>query len=325
MLWFAPNSEGAEVDVSAGLDPSFQVQTSPAELARNLIDQFGPFPKPEADRQGEPPRLEGSRWILQSATHALRSERPDLAIIRVPYLGQVARRFGPDGREAQRAVCELETILKPFLEEVEAEGCEVLAATESISTPVSGSVEPNLVLREMGLLKLVDSPGGGVDVDLRSSPAFSVTDHQLCHIYVNDPDEMAAIASAFSGDHADGIALVAPNGRRAKLGLDHPRSGDVVLVAHPDRWFSCSWWEHDRERPDPSRCASGLPPAKVGVPVDAEHVLGSMGAPPADVSYLGVVVSSSGATFETDRGIGSHELAGLLLKSLTGLNRSNEP
>jgi predicted AlkP superfamily pyrophosphatase or phosphodiesterase len=318
MLWFAPNSEGAEVEVSAGLDACWQVKTSPEGLGETLMGEFGDFPRPGADPEGEPPRLEATRWILQTAAHAIRAERPELAIVRVPYLGQVARRFGPDGREAQRAVCELETVLKPFLEAVTVQGCSVMAATESISTPVSGHVEPNRVLRELGLLKMVEAPGGGLDVDLQGSAAFSVADHQLCHVYVNNPSEMAAVAAAFSGEHADGIALVAPNGQRAKLGLDHPRSGDVVLVAHPDRWFSCSWWEKSAERPDPARCRSGLPPAKVGVPIDAEHVLGSMGAPPADVSYLGVVVSSSGGLFDSDRGLGNHDLASLILRDLTG-------
>ncbi len=292
MLWFAPNSEGADVDLSAGLDAGWQVRTNPEGLSKSLSDRFGPFPRPEGEQTGEPPRLEASKWILQSAAQAIGAERPDLAIVRVPYLGQVARRFGPDGREAQRAVRELESILKPFLEQVSADGCEVLAATESISTPVSGPVEPNRVLREIGLLKLVDSPGGGVDIDLKSSAAFAVTDHQICHIYVNDLNEMAAVAAAFSGEHADGIALVAPNGQRAKLGLDHARSGEVVLVAHPDRWFSCSWWEGLEERPDPARCRSGLPPAKVGVPVGRRARAGLDGG-----TSGGCVVSGGGGQF----------------------------
>lgn len=316
LLWFGPNSGGASVNLAASLDASGQVQTNPPSLAQTLTDRFGPFPLASPDLSAEPPRLEATRWILNSAAHVITSEQPELSIVRVPYLGQVARRFGPDGREAQYAVRELESVLKPFLDQV-AEETLLLAVTESVSTPVSDPIEPNRILRERNLLKLVESPGGGLDVDLKTSAAFCVTDHQLCHIYINDINEAAEIASAFSGDHSDGIALVAPNGQKARLGLDHPRSGDVVLVSRPDRWFSCSWWESDREKPVASQCPSGLPPFKVGVPVDTNHVCGSMGAPPADASYLGVLVSSAPHLFPSEHALGSHEVAPLILRAAT--------
>ena len=55
-LWFGPNSRGARVAISAGVDSSWGVETTPAELANSLLSRFGAFPCPEASK-GEPPRL----------------------------------------------------------------------------------------------------------------------------------------------------------------------------------------------------------------------------------------------------------------------------
>ncbi len=36
-------------------------------------------------------------------------------------------------------------------------------------------------------------------------------------------------------------------------GLDHPRSGELVAVARPDRWFSYYYWLDDERAPDFAR------------------------------------------------------------------------
>ena len=43
--------------------------------------------------------------------------------------------------------------------------------------------------------------------------------------------------------------------RRAKRepGLDHDRSGELVLVAEPDSWFTYYYWEDDALAPDYAR------------------------------------------------------------------------
>jgi predicted AlkP superfamily pyrophosphatase or phosphodiesterase len=314
LLWFAPTSRGANVELAAGLDELGGLETTPVDVADGLVGRFGPFPSPRGT--AEPPRLEATAWILRTAAATIASERPDLAIVRVPYLGQVARRYGPDGREANRSIRELESALGPFLDAL-PDGTLVVAATESVTSPVSGPLEPNRVLRGLGLLALNDAPGGGFDLDVERSAAFALADHQLCHIYVNDPSQTAAIASAFSGEHADGIAMVAPAGHRARLGLDHPRSGDVVLVACPDRWFCGDWWQGRSEAPDASRCASGLSASRPGVPIDTAHVNGSLGAPASDPSYFGVVLASHPDLLVGLERLAARDLADLVLAAVS--------
>jgi hypothetical protein len=41
-------------------------------------------------------------------------------------------------------------------------------------------------------------------------------------------------------------------GKRAH-GLDHPRSGELVAIARPDRWFSYYYWLDDERAPDFAR------------------------------------------------------------------------
>jgi hypothetical protein len=307
MLWFPPNCLDADVEFGAWIDPQGTLVTRPGELAAELTARFGLFPK--RDGPGEPPRLAATRWMLQTASALLSERSPDLAILRVPYLGQIARRYGPDGREAGRAVRELEPILAPLLAGL-APGTAVLAATESIVTPVAEPARPNLVLREMGMLHLQRTTDGGLTLDLDQSQAFALTDHQICHIYLNNPHQAAPIAAAFAGEHGDGVARVLTQGQRAKFGLDHPRSGDLILLADPDAWFAPDWWTRPAE--EPRRDPSGLiRPALLG-PLDPSQVQGSQGAPIPGPEYLGVLATSE--PIAPERPILATELASLILR-----------
>ena len=40
---------------------------------------------------------------------------------------------------------------------------------------------------------------------------------------------------------------------KAAMHLDHPRSGELVALAAPDRWFSYYWWLDDDKAPDFAR------------------------------------------------------------------------
>ena len=48
----------------------------------------------------------------------------------------------------------------------------------------------------------------------------------------------------------DGVAHVLDEEGKRAMGLDHPRSGELVALAAPDRWFSYYWWLDDAKAPD---------------------------------------------------------------------------
>lgn len=288
LAWFTPNLHGAAVDFAAWVDPDEGLTTQPRELGEQLDRRFGAYPAPRTLAAGEPLPLAATSWVLRTAGALIAQEKPDLAIIRVPYLGQIARRFGPDGREAGRAVGELEKALSPFLKSLPASTL-VVAVTESVSTPVIVPFFPNLVLRDLGLLELVPAPSGGLDIDVDQSAAFALTDHQLCHIYLNDPSVAATVAAAITNLSDDTVDVVASGPRRARLGLNHNRAGDVILVATPDCWFAPHWWQRRSERPVQLDAGSRL---GLGADFDPSKIQGSLGAPPPSSDYHGVIVAS---------------------------------
>ncbi len=287
LAWFTPSLRGAAVETAAWVESDDTLHTNPPDLGEELTEVFGAYPAPRAGfPAGERPRLAATSWILRSASRTIAARNPTLSLVRIPYLGQVARRYGPDGREASRSVTELEALLRPFLASLPRDVL-VLAVTESVSTPVTTALYPNRILRDLGLLTLKPAPGGGLDVDLEESAAFAVADHQLCHIVLNDPSVAAVVAATFSSEEGDGVATVASGRRRITMGLGHACAGDIVLVATPDSWFAPQWWNSPSERPAaiPSGLATSTEP-------DPSQVRGSLGAPPPNPSYHGVLVAS---------------------------------
>jgi hypothetical protein len=51
----------------------------------------------------------------------------------------------------------------------------------------------------------------------------------------------------------DGVAEVLDRDAQAAYGIDHPRSGELVAVAAPDRWFTYYYWLDDARMPDFAR------------------------------------------------------------------------
>jgi hypothetical protein len=115
---------------------------------------------------------------------------------------------------------------------------------------VNDVVLPNLMLREQGLLSV--RPGKfGDQLETFQSRAFAVCDHQLAHVYVRREGDIARVRDLMY-DLA-GVDRVFIGEERAEIGLDHPRSGELVLRSKPDAWFAYPFWLDDAEAPDYAR------------------------------------------------------------------------
>ena len=225
------------------------IYTQPPELRDRLVQELGMFPLfrfwgPTAD-------LASSEWIAAASTIVLREQRPELCLVYLPHLDYDLQRHGPDDPRSRQAVRDVDRVAGGLADEARGLGYEVVVLSEYGITAVSGPVHINRALRDAGLLR-VHAPRGAEYLDPGASRAFAVADHQVAHVYVAAPADVPGVAALLRG--LDGVAEVLDAQGKAARGLDHPRSGELVAVAAPDRWFTYYYWLDDRRAPDFARC-----------------------------------------------------------------------
>jgi len=278
--------------------------TRPTELYGTLRDKLGHFPLQHF--WGPLANVKSSAWIADSAVLAARRWQPDFFYIYLPHLDYAAQRTGPDGPPAQAAVAELDEVIGKlvagFSEAYDPDPLWI-AAGEYAITPVNHVAYPNRVLREAGLLA-VRQADDGEHLDLGSSRAWALADHQLAHVFVADGDPQLArqVAELFSAQ--PGIAEVLLGDDRDRYHLNHPRSGEVVLISAPNSWQAYYWWLTDDRAPALARTVDihrkpGYDPVELFVdlttktiPLDATLICGSHGAPAVDPAQRSVILTS---------------------------------
>lgn len=191
---------------------------------------------------------ESSEWILRAARESIDRFDPDLLWVYVPHLDYDAQRHGPEADETLAAVEVVDELVGEFLTWLRSTDrwseTAVTVVNEYGFHDVERPVFPNRALRDAGLLTTVDG-GGGEDVDLDDSRAFAMVDHQVAHVYTDEPGEVRTVLETF-----DGIDAVLTDGDRSAYDLDHPNAGDLVLIAAPDAWFQYYWWRDDAAAPE---------------------------------------------------------------------------
>jgi hypothetical protein len=251
--WF---NQGAAVDVSVTPKPHygadgnklFDVLSDPPQLALRLKTSLGPFPFPSF--WGPTAGLPATTWIARCAAEVVHAHRPDLTLVYLPHLDYDTQRFGPGGCDLPRLVRELDDACAPLLEEARKAGARVWVVNEYTHVGVRRAVEPNRALRRAGLLAARPGPFGE-HLDTFASRAFAVCDHQLAHVYVADPADLGRARDVLAG--LPGVGRVLAGADRAEVGLDHPRAGELVLLAEPDAWLAYPFWLNDRRAPDYAR------------------------------------------------------------------------
>jgi predicted AlkP superfamily pyrophosphatase or phosphodiesterase len=251
--WYAM---GADVDWTVTPRPVYYADgrkepdcyTYPPELHDRLTASLGPFPL--FTYWGPGAGLRSSEWICRAAVALMADHAPDLTLVYVPHLDYDLQRYGPDGPAVASAAAELDAVLAPLLDAATARGATVVALSEYAITPVNRPVDVNRALRREGLLRVYTQDGMEY-LDPWTSRAFAVADHQVAHVYVADPADVPAVAKV-CGDLA-GVDEVLDAAGRARYGLDHPRCGELVLLAEPEAWFTYYYWLDDARAPDFAR------------------------------------------------------------------------
>src|SRR5205814_4935815 len=88
-------------------------------------------------------------------------------------------------------------------------------------------------------------------LDYGASRVFAVADHQVAHVYLNDPSLESAVCSLL--EKQSGIAEVWGEKEKRATGLAHPRAGDLIAIAKEKAWFTYYYWLDDRRAPDFAR------------------------------------------------------------------------
>ena len=251
--WF---NQGAAVDLSVTPKPwygadggkVFGVTGTPAGRAEALERALGPFPF--ATFWGPMAGLPCTAWIARCAADVLKADRPDLTLVYLPHLDYDPQRFGPAGTDMATCVGDLDAACAPLLDAAAAVGAAVWVVSEYGHCDVTHPVYPNRRLREAGLLAVRPGPFGE-QCDTFGSRAFAVCDHQVAHVYVGDPADVPRVAATLAP--LPGVGRVLAGADRAAVGLDHDRSGELVLLSTPSAWFAYPFWLDDAVAPDYAR------------------------------------------------------------------------
>lgn len=218
--------------------------TCPLELRETLSEKLGNFPL--FHFWGPATTIKSSQWIADAAKYIEDTHKPSLQLVYLPHMDYVLQREGPDG-DIGGDLEQIDALVGDLLEYFQARDCRVMVLSEYGIQNVRRALHPNRMLRDAGLLSLkVDL--GKEYLDFFSCRAFAVADHQIAHIYIHNPEDIPSIRKIFEG--VPGIHRVLDKTEQADIGLDHERSGELVLLAEPDTWFTYYYWQDDDRKPD---------------------------------------------------------------------------
>ena len=253
--WF---NQGAAVDISVTPKPhygadgnkAFDILTHPEDLGERLKAKLGAFPFPSF--WGPMAGLPCSQWIAQCAAQILSAPQgpPDLTLVYVPHLDYDTQRLGPAACDWPKLIGELDLACDPIFEAAEQVGARIWVVNEYTHVSVERPVYLNRVLRQGGWLAARPGPFGE-QLDVYASKAFAVCDHQLAHVYMADRHDLKPVRELLLA--TPGVARVLNEVEKIEVGLDHPRSGELIALAQTDAWFAYPFWLDDRRAPDYAR------------------------------------------------------------------------
>ncbi len=302
----------------------FDVYSHPAALGTSLKAALGAFPFQTfwGPRAG----IGSSRWIAAVARRVEEQHRPGLNLVYLPHLDYNLQRLGPHDPRIAADLRAIDDVAGDLIDFLAGRGVEVAVLSEYGITAVDRPVHLNRVFRARGWVALRDELGTEV-LDPGASRVFAVADHQIAHVYVNDPALLEEARAALSAQ--PGVGEVFDRTAQAARGVDHPRGGDLLAVADGRSWFTYYYWEDDRRAPDFARTVDihrkpGYDPAelfidpairlpalrvagfllkkKLGlralldvIPLDAGLVRGSHGRTPEDEAHWPVLLTGTPA------------------------------
>lgn len=219
----------------------------PPELRDRFNREFSQFPL--FHFWGPGTSILSSEWIGKAARAVEEMYRPTLNLVYLPHLDYILQREGPKG-DIGEDLSEMDGLCGRLIHFFREKGCRVIVLSEYGITTVKSVVHPNRILRSAGYLKPKMDLGREY-LDPGQSHAFSVSDHQIAHIYIKNPADIPAVKKLF--EEIPGVGQILDEEGKRAYGINHERSGELVLIAQQDSWFTYYFWEDDERAPDYAR------------------------------------------------------------------------
>ena len=355
----------------------FDIYTAPFSIRDEIKKDLGEFPFPTfwgpaagiKTPQGAPDAC--SRWIAGSARWIDNKFSPTLNLIYLPHLDYNLQRHGPynaaadvsrrnsprakvsrtesqnapthvDGYELNPAIIPdlqaIDAIVGDLISFFQSRSVQIILLSEYGITPVDTPIHLNRIFRKLGWLVIKDELGREI-LDCGASKVFAVADHQVAHIYLNDPSLEGEVRSLLEKmivlEQIPGLEKILGAREKEEMRIRHPRAGDLIAVAKENAWFTYYYWLDDARAPDFARCIDihrkpGYDPVelfldpkipavklkilwrllqkKLGfrmlmdvIPLDATLVKGSHGRNPDRVADFPIFISSRSELLPKDR------------------------
>ncbi|MCC5636762.1 alkaline phosphatase family protein [Nostoc sp. CHAB 5844] len=224
------------------------IYTQPENLRSQLQSQLGEFPL--FNFWGPNTSIRATQWIADSAKFIEERHNPTLTLVYLPHLDYCLQKYGTDINKVAKDLQEIDAVCSDLIQYYENRGAQVIVLSEYGITSVSKPIHLNRIFRENALLTVREELGREL-LDAGASKAFAVADHQLAHVYVNDPFYIPKVRSLL--EETDGVAYVLDESEKSAYYLNHSRSGELVAVAQPDAWFTYYYWLDNYRAPDFAR------------------------------------------------------------------------
>ena len=295
--------------------------SNPPELRDELQEALGTFPL--FNFWGPNANIKSTQWIADASIWVDKKYKPTLNLIYLPHLDYCLQKFGVDFTKISKELLEIDRVVQQLIEHFESTNAHIILLSEYGINNVSEPIHINRILRAHDCLAIREERGLEL-LDAGASKAFAVSDHQIAHIYVKnsaDKKEVKKILEAIPG-----VAKVLDTKEIESHHLNHERTGDFVLIADTDKWFTYYYWLNDAKAPDFARCVDifkkpGYDPVEMFmdpknpliklragyklarkltgfrylmdvIPLDATLVKGSHGSPFCDKRFYPVFISN---------------------------------
>jgi len=230
----------------------FDIYTQPMGLRESVKSTLGDFPF--MNFWGPKSGLPSSQWIADAAQWTEAQYKPTLNLVYLPHLDYTHQSHGPNSPEGIQAIKEIDQVLGELIDFYTKRNVEIVLLSEYGISEVDTPIHINRLFREKGWITIKKELGLEL-LDCGASQAFAVADHQVAHVYINNPAILDEVKDCLS--NVSDIEFVVDNHELYGTNTTGSRrAGDLVVTAKEKAWFTYYYWEEDQPQlaPDFARC-----------------------------------------------------------------------